>query len=185
MEERRSTSTRAASGNIDNRADVLSYKRVSRSLVGGSNNANNRTYFTGSVRGSDAGVRTRRGGHVLREAGKCGTQPVLRPGIPRGELRVFKDFAITERVKFQLRAQAYNLFNTPQFTNPDGDINDGLQRRTERTRRGRGRALARSALSVSSRNGSWSLPPASTSRDGNSTQRRHCGLQCRPFFGQR
>lgn len=39
---------------------------------------------------------------------------------------LFKDFSITERVKFQLRAQAYNLFNTPQFTNPDADIHDGL-----------------------------------------------------------
>jgi hypothetical protein len=29
-------------------------------------------------------------------------------------------------VKFQLRAQAYNLFNTPQFTDPDGDIHNGL-----------------------------------------------------------
>src|SRR5580704_5361003 len=35
-------------GNIDNRADVISYKRVSRSLVGGSSNANNRTFFTGT-----------------------------------------------------------------------------------------------------------------------------------------
>jgi hypothetical protein len=40
---------------------------------------------------------------------------------------IFKDFPITERVRFQLRAQAYNLFNTPQFVNPDGDINNGLQ----------------------------------------------------------
>jgi hypothetical protein len=39
---------------------------------------------------------------------------------------IFKDFAITERVKFQLRAQAYNLFNTPAFTNPDADIHDGV-----------------------------------------------------------
>ena len=39
---------------------------------------------------------------------------------------VFKDFGITERVKFQLRAQAYNLFNTPAFTNPDADIHDGV-----------------------------------------------------------
>jgi hypothetical protein len=30
-------------------------------------------------------------------------------------------------VKFQLRAQAYNLYNTPEFTNPDGNINDGVK----------------------------------------------------------
>ena len=35
-------------GNIDNRADVISYKRVSPTLVGGSGNANNRNYFTGT-----------------------------------------------------------------------------------------------------------------------------------------
>jgi hypothetical protein len=49
------------------------------------------------------------------------------PGYHVVNFGLFKDFAITERVKFQLRAQAYNLFNTPQFTNPDADINDGVQ----------------------------------------------------------
>ena len=49
----------------------------------------------------------------------------LGPGYHVVNFGLFKDFSITERVKFQLRAQAYNLFNTPQFTNPDGDIHNG------------------------------------------------------------
>jgi hypothetical protein len=112
--------------NIDNRADVFSYKRVSRSLVGGSNDANNRTYFTGSFGVPTLASNSTVGSYYLR-AGNVERNQFFGPGYHVVNFGLFKDFAITERVKFQLRAQAYNLFNTPQFTNPDADINDGLQ----------------------------------------------------------
>ncbi|WP_433972658.1 hypothetical protein [Tunturiibacter lichenicola] len=48
------------------------------------------------------------------------------PGFNSTDFGLFKDFGITERVKFQLRAQAYNIFNNPAFTNPDGQIHDGV-----------------------------------------------------------
>ncbi len=39
---------------------------------------------------------------------------------------MFKNFAITERFRAQFRAQAYNLTNTPHFSNPgDTNLNDG------------------------------------------------------------
>jgi hypothetical protein len=112
--------------NIDNRADVISYKRVSRSLVGGSNDANNRTYFTGSFGVPTLASNSTVGSYYVR-AGNVDRNQFFGPGYHVVNFGLFKDFAITERVKFQLRAQAYNLFNTPQFTNPDADINDGLQ----------------------------------------------------------
>jgi hypothetical protein len=48
------------------------------------------------------------------------------PGFTAVDFGIFKDFSITERVKFQFRAQAYNLFNNPAFVNPDADIHDGV-----------------------------------------------------------
>ncbi len=42
------------------------------------------------------------------------------PGYNPVDLSIFKNFFLTERVKMEFRAEAYNLFNTPQFTNPQG-----------------------------------------------------------------
>jgi outer membrane receptor protein involved in Fe transport len=42
------------------------------------------------------------------------------PGYNPVDISIFKDFTLTERLKMQFRAEAYNLFNTPQFTNPQG-----------------------------------------------------------------
>ena len=109
-------------GNIDNRADVFQYKAVPRALVGGSNNANNRTYFTGTF-----GIPTPTAGNDFTRAGNVGRNQFFGPGYTAVDFGIFKDFALTQRVKFQLRAQAYNLFNTPQFTSPDGNIHDGVQ----------------------------------------------------------
>lgn len=48
------------------------------------------------------------------------------PGFSNLDFAVFKNFAITERFRAQLRAQAYNLTNTPHFSNPsDTNLNDG------------------------------------------------------------
>ncbi|HEX4155406.1 MAG TPA: carboxypeptidase regulatory-like domain-containing protein [Acidobacteriaceae bacterium] len=111
---------------IDNRADVLSFHKVSRGLVGGSGNANHLTYFTGNF-GIPPTAETPSGGIYYLKAGNVERNQFFGPGYHVVNFGLFKDFAITERVKFQLRAQAYNLFNTPQFTNPDGDIHDGTQ----------------------------------------------------------
>jgi hypothetical protein len=40
------------------------------------------------------------------------------PGYNTTGLSIFKDIPITERIKSQIRAQSYNLFNHPQFANP-------------------------------------------------------------------
>jgi hypothetical protein len=106
-------------GNIDNRADVISYQRVSKNLVGGNSNSNDRTYFSGVF-----APPPQTGTGAYLRAGDVERNQFLGPGYHVVNFGLFKDFAITERVKFQLRAQAYNLFNTPQFTNPDGNIHD-------------------------------------------------------------
>ncbi len=47
------------------------------------------------------------------------------PGTFTWDTSVFKVFSVTQRVKTELRAQVYNLTNTPQFQNPDGNYNNG------------------------------------------------------------
>jgi hypothetical protein len=46
------------------------------------------------------------------------------PGYNPIDLSIFKDFGVTERLKMQFRAEAYNLFNTPQFTGVNTNVND-------------------------------------------------------------
>src|SRR5579859_5655711 len=60
------------------------------------------------------------------------TGPVVArgPGITNFNLSLFKNFAIGERMNLQFRAEAYNVFNHPQFSqvnttpkfNPDGSL---------------------------------------------------------------
>jgi hypothetical protein len=44
--------------------------------------------------------------------------PCRAPGANNSNISLFKDFKVTERVKFQFRAEALNAFNTPQFAFP-------------------------------------------------------------------
>jgi hypothetical protein len=45
------------------------------------------------------------------------------PGYNTTGLSIFKQIAITERVKSELHAQSYNIFNHPQFANPTNNSN--------------------------------------------------------------
>jgi len=112
-------------GNIDNRADVLSFHHVARGLVGGTGNIANRlNYFTGTF--APPPMVTSGGNLVYARAGNIDRNQFFGPGYTSTDFGIFKDFAITQRVRFQLRAQAYNLFNNPAFTTPDAKINDGV-----------------------------------------------------------
>ena len=51
--------------------------------------------------------------------------PFTGAGVKTLDLAISKNFAITERFKLQLQGQAFNLANTPQFSQPDGNLNDG------------------------------------------------------------
>jgi hypothetical protein len=109
-------------GNIDNRADLVQFQHVARGLVGGGSPIANRlNYFSGTFTPAPMGA-----GGVFLRAGDVERNQFYGPGFTAVDFGIFKDFAITERVKFQFRAQAYNLLNTPAFINPDGDIHDGF-----------------------------------------------------------
>ena len=68
-----------------------------------------------SARAGPAGYR-----HGRRDAGARTRQYAAGfargPGITNTDLALFKNFKIAERVKTQLRFEAYNVFNHTQFT---------------------------------------------------------------------
>jgi hypothetical protein len=62
------------------------------------------------------------GAFVATTAGNYGTQPrtssCYGPGYLNTDLSLNKDFALTERIHAEFRAEALNAFNTPQFNGP-------------------------------------------------------------------
>ncbi len=57
--------------------------------------------------------------------GDAPRNPFTGAGTKTMDLSVAKTFAATERVRFELRGEFFNLFNTPQFNPPDANMNDG------------------------------------------------------------
>jgi hypothetical protein len=57
--------------------------------------------------------------------GNLGLQSNTSPGTKNLDFNVFKDFVITERYRAQFRAEAFNLFNTPEFNAPGNTYGQG------------------------------------------------------------
>lgn len=57
--------------------------------------------------------------------GNVGLQTNTAPPTKLLDFSLFKDFVFTERYRLQFRAEATNLFNTPWFTTPDNNLQDG------------------------------------------------------------
>jgi hypothetical protein len=51
--------------------------------------------------------------------GNAGRNIIRGPGLVLTDLSLFKNLPLTERVKLQLRGEAFNVFNTPSFSNPN------------------------------------------------------------------
>jgi hypothetical protein len=47
------------------------------------------------------------------------------PGYHTWDSSIFKTIPITERISTELRLQGYNLTNTPEFVNPQSNVNNG------------------------------------------------------------
>jgi carboxypeptidase family protein/TonB-dependent receptor-like protein len=59
--------------------------------------------------------------------GTVGRNSLRGPAYFQLDLSGMKNFAITERVTMQFRADIFNIFNHPNFTNPDGGICTSVQ----------------------------------------------------------
>ncbi len=57
--------------------------------------------------------------------GNTGRNQFDGPGVAEGDVSLFKTLHFTERFGTELRAEVYNLTNTPQFANPDTNLADG------------------------------------------------------------
>jgi hypothetical protein len=56
--------------------------------------------------------------------GTAGFNSLRGPGIFNLDLGVFRDFAVTERLRVQFRAEAFNSTNTPHFGNPGTNVSN-------------------------------------------------------------
>lgn len=56
--------------------------------------------------------------------GDAGRNLVVGPGYINLAFSLFKEFAMTERYKLQLRLETFNALNTPHFDNPGGNLTD-------------------------------------------------------------
>ena len=54
--------------------------------------------------------------------GNLGDNTNYGPPLRNLDFSIFKDFAFTERVRLQFRAEVFNLTNTPQFNFPDSGL---------------------------------------------------------------
>jgi hypothetical protein len=66
-------------------------------------------------------------GAFTNPAGLLGTlhkNAFAGPGTHTWDASIIKNVSFTERIKGELRAQVYNVTNTPQFQNPDTNYND-------------------------------------------------------------
>jgi len=59
------------------------------------------------------------------QEGNVARNSIYGPGYVQGDVSIFKTLTLTQRLKTELRAEAFNITNTPQFTNPDGNPTDG------------------------------------------------------------
>lgn len=56
--------------------------------------------------------------------GTLGRNVFYGPGAVNFDTSFFKDFSLTERQKIQFRAELFNIFNHPQFSNPNAALNN-------------------------------------------------------------
>ncbi|HLE61660.1 MAG TPA: TonB-dependent receptor [Pyrinomonadaceae bacterium] len=56
--------------------------------------------------------------------GSAGRNNLRGPGFFETDMSIFRTFSVSERVKFQLRAEALNATNHANFANPQADINN-------------------------------------------------------------
>ena len=55
--------------------------------------------------------------------GNLGRNSVTGPGFTNYDISLFRSFVIHEQTRFEFRAEAFNIGNSPHFANPIGAVN--------------------------------------------------------------
>ena len=80
------------------------------------------TGFTPAYNGSATSIGYIQNPQVLVNQGNAfgdlGRNVVIGPGFQNLDVALVRNFKIRERMNFQLRADVYDIFNHPNFTNP-------------------------------------------------------------------
>jgi hypothetical protein len=63
-------------------------------------------------------------GGVMIAPGNLGRNVFSGPGINSIDMSLFKDFLLTEKLKLEFRAEAFNIANHPQFAQPNLNLQD-------------------------------------------------------------
>jgi hypothetical protein len=62
---------------------------------------------------------------VFSRLGTLHRNQVFGPGFREVNLSLQKNIHLTDKSTLELHGDAFNLFNTPEFTNPDAGLHDG------------------------------------------------------------
>ncbi|MGD0733994.1 MAG: TonB-dependent receptor [Terracidiphilus sp.] len=62
---------------------------------------------------------------IFARLGTLGRNQIHGPGFREVNLSLQKNIHLTDKYTMELHGDAFNLFNTPEFTNPDGGLHDG------------------------------------------------------------
>jgi hypothetical protein len=84
--------------------------------------------------------------------GTAGFNTLRGPGLANVDLGLFREFAISERFKLQVRAEAFNFTNTPHFANPGTNVSN-LQLNPDRSIRNLGGYTEITGLANTGRDG--------------------------------
>ena len=59
---------------------------------------------------------------TVANIGNMSRTPIRGPGVSNWNMSLYKNFSIRERLRFQLRAEAYNTFNHTQYSGVDTTV---------------------------------------------------------------
>ena len=107
--------TSLAGASVTNRADLVAPIHYTKSL---------HEWFDTTAFAHPAVINPNGQTSTFIQPGTLGRNQLVGPGFRDLDASLFKDFPVIDGVVGQFRAEAFNLTNTPAFTNPNGDLDN-------------------------------------------------------------
>ncbi|MBX6361427.1 MAG: carboxypeptidase regulatory-like domain-containing protein [Acidobacterium ailaaui] len=107
----------SANQNNPNRPDLIAPIRYPKSITG-------HWFDPGSFSDNSIPVVSTPNGNVWARIGTLRRNQVYGPGTRTVDFSLQKNLHLTERYNLELHGDGFNIFNTPQFTNPDSGFTD-------------------------------------------------------------